>query len=100
MANPLDGLPQSAQLEKVVAQYKETDITDERQRQSLADLINASTLPRYYKEVLMAVFLAPSGEEVTLALHLLRSQEILRHADALNAMERRALAERLQRLNR
>lgn len=93
-------LPTSAQLESILARYRKTDITKDPQRKALADEINQSRLPRYHKEVLLAVFLAKSSEEITLALHLLRSQEVLRHMDALGVIESKALTERLNKINR
>jgi len=95
---PLSQLPHNAQLESILESYRKTNIKDGRQRQALADSIQASTLPRYHKESLLAILLASTGEEVTLSMQLLRNQEVLRHADALNAIERRLLAERLKKI--
>lgn len=93
-------LPAPAQLEAILARYRKADITKDPQRKALADEINQSRLPRYHKEVLLAVFLAKSSEEATLALHLLRSQEMLRHQDALGVIEAKAITERLNKINR
>lgn len=95
---PLSQLPHNAQLESILESYRKANTKDGRQRQALADSIQASTLPRYHKEALLAVLLASTSEEVTLSLMLLRNQELLRHADALNAIERRVLAERLKKI--
>lgn len=95
---PLSQLPHNAQLESILERYRKSDTRDGRQRQALADTIQASTLPRYHKEALLAVLLAATSEEITLSLLLLRNQELLRHADALNAIERRVLAERLKKI--
>lgn len=92
-------IPATAQLEQILALYRKANTVDERHRQQLADEIGKSRLPRYHKEVLMATLLAKTSEEVTLALHLIRNQELLRHADALNMIERKVLAERLKKIS-
>lgn len=99
MAEEQQHIPANAQLEAILAQYRKSDTMSERQRQQLSEEINKSRLPRYHKEVLLATLLAKTSEEVTLALHLLRNQELLRHADALNMIERKVLTERLRKIN-
>lgn len=86
------------QINELIALYQNTDIKNQAQRQDLATKVNESGLPRYHKEAMLIAFLSKSAEEVTVSLHLMRQQEVLRHSDALMKIEQRVLGARLKRI--
>ncbi len=83
------------QIQEVLAKYRNLDEKNKTDVDAFAKTIAESTIPSYHKEVLVVGLLTPRDGEATLALHLLRQQEQLKHLEALFNIERRVLEERI-----
>jgi hypothetical protein len=85
------------QSNEILAAFAKLDPKDQNQRKALAKQIAGSSLPRYHKEVLQAVFLESDENRMVSVLYLLKQQEIHRHADALLKFEQRIVMARYQK---
>lgn len=87
------------QLTEICELFHRTDLNSDEARNALATKIDQSALPRYHKEVLKVSFLTKRVELVSIGLHVVHQQEILRHSDSLVKIQQKALAERLRKEN-
>ncbi len=85
------------QLHEICEQFHRTDLNNDEARNELSAKIDGSALPRYHKEVLKVAFLTKRPELVSIGLHVVHQQEILRHHDSLVKIQQKALTERIRK---
>jgi hypothetical protein len=85
------------QIQEILAKYRNLNEKDKAATDAFAKLIAESSLPSYYKEVLVVGLLTPRDGETILSMHMLRQQEQLKHQEALMNIEHRVLEERIQK---
>jgi hypothetical protein len=85
------------QLHEICEMFHRTDLNSDEPRNKLAEKIDVSALPRYHKEVLKVAFLTKRPELVSIGLHVVHQQEILRHQDSLVKIQQKALTERIRK---
>lgn len=87
--------PLGDQLQEILAKYRNLNLKDAKACDEFTKLIVGSGLPSYHKEMLTIGLMTEHDGTTTLALHMLKGQEQLRHAEALHNIERRVLEERI-----
>jgi hypothetical protein len=87
--------PLGDQLQEILAKYRNLNLKDPKACDEFTKAIVSSGLPSYHKEMLTIGLLTEHDGTTTLALHMLKNQEQLRHAEALHNIERRVLEERI-----
>lgn len=90
----------SEQLTDILNRYRNMNSNDEKQREDLSKMIGISNIPSYHKEILITVLLSKTESEMVCSLEISRQRERIRHAEALSAIESRALEERMRKLQR
>ena len=88
------------QLTDILNRYRNMNSNDEKQKEDLSKMIGISSIPNYHKEILITVLLSKTESEMVCSLEISRQRERIRHAEALVAIESRALEERMRKIQR
>ena len=88
---------QTVQIQDLLARYRNLNLKDEAATKAFAKAIADSSIPSYHKDVLAVGLLTVQEGETIMTLAMLRSQEQMRHLEALISIEKRVLDERIKK---